>query len=1246
MADFSQHFKATFGFDAGNEKVVNVALADKNVNTDAVNVEFFNYHNGITQYDTTRGYDQYGTTIYQNRPYYAKEDITKPAGDFDPTKWQALRTDPRWDYIAATSGDTPLKSGDYIAADGQFANLTFSMPNKPAEGDTITVKDIGGKCGVNELSFLSSGHEFYHNGNVYNRKWYCTTPYAMNYFIFVRNRWHVYQTGTEPRGVYAQPAIDAIQMQNGDQVFRRSSLGNITLVLPKFANNGDMIQTTDLDGLTATNHVTVKVHEHAEEQSIGTFGLKEIIGKRSGHGVFIFDKPENLWRVWDGDQSVRLKPIIDDTRLQPNSYVAVFGDHDVTLTLPTNVEPGDRIQVSMQYMHGNQNCRIITAAEDTKILMQKNMVQFPKRSEYPFNGTETWKEVSELSFNAASDYVPYLEFSYSEGDDGKKHWLVAHAHPIVERVDPTRKARVGVIALATQNETNKNHEENPSDEVAVTPKMLANKTANETRRGIARIATQAETHQDTGSSFLDDVIVTPKKLNDCVATEARRGVMEIATQHETNEGLDDTRAITPKKLEERRASEDLAGIAEIVQAGGSAAARRGEAGTGIYNINDHAKIVTPQNINEVKATETSRGVGYLATDAEVQGATESTPQDALLITTRTLTKRTATESRTGIAEIATQEETNLGQSDNHIITPKKLHTRRATETLHGLAEIATQPEFDAGRDDARISTPLKIKTFFENAQRLKVDPTQGLNLTGDLWQGIMISGLDATEDTKGVAKVATTQLTDAGQDDTTIITPKKLQGKKATEGKEGIIRVGTQAETVAGALANVAISPKNFKYVVQTEDTWKATEARRGFLKVATQENCFVGDNLQGSTQELGNYQHDGIAVTPKGLNYALANFLPKMATAQNSLKLGNVEAAKWARRDIDQTIESNYTFNKNVNVKGDLECLKSGSFETLFVTKNSTDDPSNGHLVLGERGVDGHTGITLHGTTASEGMENSWSIIVGGTGTAQVVDSDAIAFGKINDSGFVEHYAFAMEHNGDAAAYRDFIAGRNLYAKQGGLYIVDQSNPAMTRSPDGMLNIGHGGSVNIKAGYQTLTTEIAGQKYQIVHAGNADEVLNRQFVKNAGDTMVGKLIMDNAPIVSVKHEASAATAPAIGNIGFWNMRVTTQNIKETYPEKKNGTLMQWGTDEDGLTQLWSPDGTHKHYIRSGTGGQWTAWGEIYTKQNKPTAQEIGAVVAEGGLMNSMTVRDWIKVGNVKIIANNLTRTVDFIWED
>ena len=774
--------------------------------------------------------------------------------------------------------------------------------------------------------------------------------------------------------------------------------------------------------------------------------------------------------------------------------------------------------------------------------------------------------------------------------------------------------------------------------------MLANKTANETRRGIARIATQAETHQDTGSSFLDDVIVTPKKLNECVATEDRRGVLEIATQHETNEGLDDTRAITPKKLEERRASEDLAGIAEIVATGGKPSSSRvANDGSGIYDKLDHNKIVTPENLAEMKATETSMGLGFLATTEEVQGATITSPQDSLLVTASTLTKRIATEERTGIAEIATQEETNRGDDDTRIVTPKKLNTRRATETLHGLAEIATQEEFNAGLDDARISTAKKIKTFFENAQRLKVDPEQGLNLVGDLWSGITISGLDAQETTKGVAKIATSQLTDLGVDDSTIVTPAKLQGKKATEEKEGIIRVGTQEETVAGVLENVAVSPKNLKHVIQVDETWKATETRRGFVKISTKENCFVGDNLQGSTQAIDEYPHDGISVSPRGLAYAMNNYLPKMATAQDALKLGGVLADNWVRRDIDQTVKGTLTLEKNLNVNGDISCDKSGSFETLYVTKNSSEVPSTGYLVLGQRGVDGHTGITLHGTCLDKKIENSWSIIVGGNGTEPIIGDNSIAFGALSDGGELEHYAFAVDRNGDVAAYNDFIAGNSVFIKSGSLYIGTHEQSALAYSQN-TLNVGHG-NVNVMAGGE-FTAQIGERKYPVVHQANADTVLNGMFVKNSGDTMTGKLIMDNAAFLSYKHEASANTAPGIENTGFWNMRVETQSIADTYPEKRSGTLMQWGTSEDGLTQLWSPDSTYKHYIRSGSKGQWTVWGEIYTKQNKPTAQEIGAVVAEGGLMDSMTVRDWIKVGNVKIVANRLTRTVDFVWED
>jgi hypothetical protein len=41
----------------------------------------------------------------------------------------------------------------------------------------------------------------------------------------------------------------------------------------------------------------------------------------------------------------------------------------------------------------------------------------------------------------------------------------------------------------------------------------------------------------------------------------------------------------------------------------------------------------------------------------------------------------------------------------------------ATETTAGIAEIATQPETDAGTDDARIVSPLKLKNWSGAAKR-------------------------------------------------------------------------------------------------------------------------------------------------------------------------------------------------------------------------------------------------------------------------------------------------------------------------------------------------------------------------------------------------------------------------------------------------------------------------------------------------------------------------------------------------
>lgn len=115
--------------------------------------------------------------------------------------------------------------------------------------------------------------------------------------------------------------------------------------------------------------------------------------------------------------------------------------------------------------------------------------------------------------------------------------------------------------------------------------------------------------------------------------------------------------------------------------------------------------------------ETDNLVGFrgIASDTLALTVTLDAPNNAIIISFNDELLiddiPTATESIRGIAEVATQAETNAGTLDDKIITPLKLNDRTATETRTGIAEIATQAEVTTGTDDTRIITPLKLATF-------------------------------------------------------------------------------------------------------------------------------------------------------------------------------------------------------------------------------------------------------------------------------------------------------------------------------------------------------------------------------------------------------------------------------------------------------------------------------------------------------------------------------------------------------
>jgi hypothetical protein len=182
------------------------------------------------------------------------------------------------------------------------------------------------------------------------------------------------------------------------------------------------------------------------------------------------------------------------------------------------------------------------------------------------------------------------------------------------------------------------------------------------------------------------------------------------------------------------ATETARGIAELAtQAESEAAASEGT----ITNI-DHTRILTPRGWRWAwnkaltlawtftQKITFSRGINISSPVAPSVNGDISYNNDNIFAVINSgfvrliNTNDSASESTAGIAELATQGETNTGSDDTRIVTPLKLKTlldnRAATESIIGLAELATQIEADAGTDDTKIVTPLKLKkTIFDPA---------------------------------------------------------------------------------------------------------------------------------------------------------------------------------------------------------------------------------------------------------------------------------------------------------------------------------------------------------------------------------------------------------------------------------------------------------------------------------------------------------------------------------------------------
>lgn len=124
----------------------------------------------------------------------------------------------------------------------------------------------------------------------------------------------------------------------------------------------------------------------------------------------------------------------------------------------------------------------------------------------------------------------------------------------------------------------------------------------------------------------------------------------------------------------------------------------------------HWTVVNKNIPDIVAASETVSGIIEIATQAEVTTGTD----DIKAITPLKLAQAvpSASETLAGKIEIATTAEATAGTDNVRAITPLKLAQAvpAASETVAGRMEIATTAEVATGTDDTRAITPLKLKT--------------------------------------------------------------------------------------------------------------------------------------------------------------------------------------------------------------------------------------------------------------------------------------------------------------------------------------------------------------------------------------------------------------------------------------------------------------------------------------------------------------------------------------------------------
>jgi ribosomal protein L18 len=160
------------------------------------------------------------------------------------------------------------------------------------------------------------------------------------------------------------------------------------------------------------------------------------------------------------------------------------------------------------------------------------------------------------------------------------------------------------------------------------------------------------------------------------------------------------------------------------------------------------------------------------------------------------------------------------------------------------------------------------------------------------------------------------------------------------------------------------------------------------------------------------------------------------------------------------------------------------------------------------------------------------------------------------------------------------------------------------------------------------------------VNAWNKTEADGR-FVKQAGDTMTGQLVIDGAAVLPTQPLRALADSPAL-----WKQGVSLSTLEfddkntSSYPAQPYSTLVNLSANENRGIQLLSEKTTNTYWLRSADAKKYSDFVKLYHTGNKPTAADVGALTdaqaAQKYALRSYKVNGKPLSGDVNLLAGDV----------